>query len=103
MRRMTTPMDAAALAWKAWQLQAQSAAVISMRMAGMAGAWAMPPSEWVRMTTEKQAAFAEAGHKMALAMMTGAAPHLVAGRGLAPLSRTAKGNARRLSGKVRRG
>jgi hypothetical protein len=103
MRKTPTPMDAASLAWKAWQLQAQSAAVISMRIAGMAGMWAMPPSEWVRMVTEKQAAFAEAGQKMMLAAMTGAAPHRVAGRGISPLSRRTKANVRRLSGAVRRG
>ena len=96
-------MQAAMLGGRAWQLQAQSAAVIAMRMAGMAGMWAMPPSEWVRMVSEKQVAFAEAGRKMALAAMTGAAPHAVAGRGLTPLVRTTKANTKRLSGRVRRG
>ncbi len=97
MTKMVTPMDFAMAGLKTWQLQMQSAAVIGMRVAGMAGTWAMPPSESVRMVTEKQRAFSEAGRKMAVAMMRGAAPLAVYEAGLAPVARTAKANGKRLS------
>jgi hypothetical protein len=97
MAKMVTPMDLALAGMRTWRMQTQSAAVIGLRMAGMAGAWAMPPTEYMRMVTEKQAAFSEAGRKMALAMMTGAAPLAVYGAGLAPVGRKTAGNSRRLT------
>lgn len=97
MTRMVTPIDLAMAGLKTWQLQMNAAAVIGMRMAGMAGAWAMPPSEMTRMVTEKQSAFAEAGRKMTVALMRGAAPLAVYEAGLAPVTRTAKANGKRLS------
>ena len=103
MARMTTPMDLALSGLRAWQVQAQSSAVMALRVWGMMGVWAMPPSEWTRMVTEKQAAFAEAGRKMALAAMTGAMPLAIHDKGMQPVARTVRGNARRLPGKVAAG
>ena len=97
MAKIVTPMDLALAGMRTWRMQTQSAAVMGMRMAGMAGAWAMPPSEYTRMVTEKQAAFAEAGRKMALAMMTGAAPLAIYSAGLAPVGRKTSANSRRLT------
>jgi len=46
MVKMVTPMDLALAGMKTWRMQTQSAAVIGLRMAGMAGVWGMPPSEY---------------------------------------------------------
>lgn len=100
MARKTTPVEFAVSGMRLWQMQAQASAVMAMRVWGMMGAWAMPPSEWSRMVTEKQAAFAEAGRKMALAAMSGAAPLAIHDKGLQPIARTVRGNARRLPRKI---
>jgi len=103
MSKFLTPMDLVIAGFRAWQMQAQSAAIIGMRVAGMAGLWAMPPSETIRMVTEKQAAFTEAGRKMTVAFMQGAAPLAIYSAGLAPIGRKTKANRRRLARAVIRG
>jgi len=100
MARMPTPLALYLAGLRTAQVQAQSAMVVGLRMAGMAGVWAMPPSEWARMVTEKQTAFAEAGRRMAVAAMSGASPLAIQQRGMQPISRKVRGNARRLSRKV---
>lgn len=97
MGKIVTPMDLALAGLRTWQVQAQSCAVMGLRVAGMAGAWSMPPSEAIHMVAEKQADFAEAGRKMTQAMLAGVAPLAVYGAGLKPVARRTKANVRRLS------
>jgi hypothetical protein len=94
---MVSAMDLALAGVKTWHMTAQSAAVMGMRLAGMAGAWSMPASEYERMVTEKQAAFAEAGRRMAEALGRGAAPLAVYEAALVPVARETRANAERLS------
>jgi len=94
---MQTPMDLAIAGLKTWQTQAQSAAVMGLRIAGMAGACTMPPHECARMLAEKQVAFARAGEKMTRAMLAGATPLDVYRAGLTPLTCATGANVDRLS------
>ena len=93
---MGHPLALALIGLKTWHLAAQSAAVVGMRCAGMAGAWPMPVSEYGRMVTEKPAAFAEVGQRMAEAMRRGAAPLVVYEAALVPVAREAQANVERL-------
>jgi hypothetical protein len=100
---MQTPMDMAIAGLRTWQTQAQSAAVMGLRLAGLAGAWTLPPHEWARMVAEKQVVLARAGEKMTRAMVEGAAPVFVYRAGLEPFARAVTRNADRLSAANRDG
>ena len=91
------PMDFATAGLKTWHMAAQSAAVVGMRMAGMAGAWSMPASEYGQMVVEKQAAFAEAKERLVAALGAGAPPLVVYEAVLTPLERQTRANALRLT------
>ena len=71
--------------------------VVGLRMMGMAGLRPAAAGETVRMVTEKQAAFAEAGLAMTKALMRGAGPVAAMEAGLKPIGRTTRANSRRLS------
>ncbi|MEL6205358.1 MAG: antifreeze protein [Pseudomonadota bacterium] len=100
---MLTPFDVTSAMIRTWQMQTQAAMVIGLRVAGMAGAWALPPGERSRMVAEKQVAFAKAGQKMAAAMVTGAAPLAIYQAGLAPIARKTKANTGRLGRRAIKG
>ncbi len=85
--------SAVQMGWIAMEAQA----VIAMRLWGMAGLWAVAPSENRRMVSEKAAAFTRAGGDAALAVMTGKAPAEVVAASLRPIRRTTRSNVRRLS------
>lgn len=87
-----------------WRLQmrtarmmAEAQLVIGIRMLGMAGIVPSDAGETGRMVREKQAAFARSGMAMAGAMMTGKSPLQASGRGLTPIARTTRANAKRLT------
>ena len=94
---MGHPIEFALAGVRTWHLTAQSAAVVGLRLAGMAGVWSMPASEYRRMVTEKPVAFAEAGQRMAEAMRRGAAPIAVYEAALVPVARETRANAARLA------
>ena len=69
MSKLVTPMDVALAGLSLWRRQAQSAAMMGLRMSGMGAAWALPPSEAMELIARKQVAFAEASRRMSLAML----------------------------------
>lgn len=75
----------------------EAGAVIWMRTLGMAGLWPMSKSESVRMITEKQAAFAEAGRAAFSATWKGHSPEVALAAAVKPIRRTTRANSRRLS------
>jgi hypothetical protein len=74
MSKLVTPMDFALAGLSLWRRQAQSAAIMGMRMSGVGAAWAMPPSEAVELVARKQVEFAEASRRMSLALLEQATP-----------------------------
>ena len=62
-----TPLDLWLASVRTWQVQVQSATLTGLRLAGMAGAWAIPPYMRDRMIAESHAAYTAAGAKVARA------------------------------------
>lgn len=85
------------LTMRGWTLWAEASMVMGMRMMGMAGLWAVRPDETTRMISEKAPAFAESAVAATAAAMRGQRPDQIAIAGLAPLTRAARANRRRLS------
>ena len=81
-------------------LAAETQMVMAMRIAGMAGAWSVLPSENQRMVEEKGPAFAEAAYVAWMATLAGKRPDQVLDAWTRSLRKKTGGNARRL---VRRG
>ncbi|MFW2542400.1 antifreeze protein [Primorskyibacter sp. 2E107] len=75
----------------------EAGGVIWMRTLGMMGLWHVPESESLRMITEKQDAFAEAGRAAFSATWRGKAPGAALSAAVEPLRRTTQANSRRLS------
>ncbi|MFO6463635.1 antifreeze protein [Jannaschia sp. KMU-145] len=76
---------------------AEAQTVIGMRMLGMAGVLPATKGENLRMVTEKQTAFVDAGRAATMAMIAGATPVAVYSAALAPIGRTTRANSRRLT------
>ena len=89
--------DMMVLSSKAWRLWAETSMVVSMRMLGMAGMWSVRPDEHLRMVTEKGPAFSDAALAGAAAAMAGKRPDQIASATMAPLTRKARANRRRLT------
>ena len=68
MSKLLTPMDMALAGLGLWRRQAQSAAIIGMRMSGVASSWAMPPSEALDLLTRTQMDMAASARKMSEAL-----------------------------------
>ncbi|SES16495.1 hypothetical protein SAMN04490244_106236 [Tranquillimonas rosea] len=92
-----------------WVLQTKMATmmlnaqtVIGMRMLGMAGLWPVTAGENDRMVSEKSTAFAKAATAAWGAALSGKRPDQVTSAWLAPISRRAASNQRRLSGRRKR-
>ena len=81
-------------------LAAETQMVMAMRIAGMAGAWSVLPSENQRMIDEKGPAFLEAAADAWMAAISGKRPDQVLDAWTTSLRRKTGGNARRL---MRRG
>ncbi|RWR10139.1 hypothetical protein [Paenirhodobacter populi] len=85
------------LTFQATRIGMEAQAVVAMRLAGMAGLWATPPSEMTRMVIEKAEAAIEAMQASTHAAMKGAAPDQVLRAGMTQIGRHTAGNLTRLS------
>jgi hypothetical protein len=92
-----TPADLALLGFGLSTLWAEAAMVMGMRMMGMAGLWSVRPDEAARMVAEKAPAFQTAAVAGASAAWAGKRPDQIAAAVMAPLTRTARANRRRLA------
>ncbi len=91
------PMGLMRAGWDMARLMGEAQMVIGMRMLGMAGIWAVKPSENLRMITEKQAAFTRMWMATATATGKGASPDAVMRAAIKPLRQKTAPNVRRLS------
>lgn len=80
-----------------WRLWAEAGAVVAYRTLGMAGLWAVAPTERTVMLTEKAPAFYEAALTGTYAALAGKRPDQIAEAAIRPLSRKARANSRRLA------
>ena len=78
-------------------LMAETQAVIGFRMLGLAGIWAVTPSENRRMVDEKLPAFTEALIAGTIAGSRGRSPAQIMDATLRPLRRRTRQNSRRLA------
>lgn len=78
-------------------LALETQSVVAMRLFGMAGLWSVAPSENSRMVSEKSRAFTQSLFDTQRAVWSGARPEQVAAAALAPIRRTTRANALRLS------
>lgn len=92
-----TPADLAALGMRTWGLWSEAMMVVSMRSLGMMGLWPVRPDEAMRMFLEKPPAFSDAALAAASAAWRGKRPDQIAVATMAPLTRKARANRRRLS------
>ena len=76
---------------------AEAQLVMTLRLAGMAGAIPLPRGEAGRMLSEKVAAVGQAGLAAGQAMAAGKTPNAVAQAALAPVARRTRANAKRLT------
>lgn len=83
--------------FEAARLGLEAQTVIGLRIMGLAGLWAMPSSENLRMVSEKQAAFAAAAMAVGTALARGATATTVARRAMTPVRARTSANVRRLS------
>ncbi len=97
MTKTATPADLMRTGVAFWTLMAETQAVVAYRMMGMAGMWAVAPSENARMVSEKAPAFADAMLAGSRAAMTGKRPDQVMEAAMRPLGRKTRSNSRRLS------
>ena len=95
-----TPSDFVRTSFGLGMLAAETQMVMAMRIAGMAGAWSVLPSENQRMIDEKGPAFMEAAADAWMAAVAGKRPDQVLDAWTTSLRRKTGGNARRL---LRRG
>ena len=92
-----TPSDVVRTSLGLGMLAAETQMVMAMRIAGMAGAWSVLPSENQRMVEEKGPAFAEAAYVVWIAMLAGKRPDEVLDAWTRSLRKKTGGNARRLA------
>lgn len=84
-------------ALEAGLMLAEAQLVISLRLAGLAGLWPMPPEEGYRMVAEKVAASQASVQAAIMAGMRGGSVGQVATAAIAPYRKHTRANARRLS------
>ena len=96
MAKCTDVSNIMELGWDMMRLGVEAQAVMNLRMMGMAGLWAVKPSENDRMVSEKAPAFVRAQVAMTKAAMRGAGPEQIWRAGLRPLTRVASANRSRL-------
>ena len=88
------------LAWtgvRVATLMVEAQVVITYRIMGMAGIWAVSETEKRRMVTEKAPAFLESGFAATFAMMRAQSPVDVIDAALDPLTRKTRSNRKRLA------
>lgn len=90
--------------WQSWSglgvLAFEAQSVINMRMLGMAGLWPVGKAENQKMLSEKPVAFAKASQAAAKMAASGGRPDEILAAAIAPLTRTARANRKRLTGGV---
>ncbi len=99
MPRPASPLDLWANTMQLAMIAAEAQWVIGLRLMGMAGLWAVAPSEIRRMVTEKMQAFNRSMTGATLAAMSGNKGDAVLAAALKPIRRTTRANARRLAGR----
>ena len=95
--RTMTPADWARLGTSWWLLMAETQAVMTMRVLGMAGVWSVTPAETRRMIAEKAPAVAASATAAGRAMLAGQSPDRIALAAIKPLRRKTGSNTRRLA------
>lgn len=91
------PLDWFNLTLRTSRMMAEAQMVIGYRMLGMAGLWAVTPSESRRMVEEKGPIFAKAALAAQKAALDGARPDQVWDAALDPVGRRTRANAKRLA------
>lgn len=91
-----TPMDYWAVSLQVGYVIAETQAVVTMRLLGMAGIWSVTPAEDARMISEKVYALTKATTDASKAVMRGGAPDEIAAAAIRPIRQKTRANARRL-------
>ena len=95
--KIPKPEDMLGASLEAGWMMAEAHWVITLRMAGMAGLWAMRKGETDRMLSEKMSAGQDSVAAAMKVGMAGGTPGEVALAALKPLRRRTRANARRLT------
>ncbi|EAQ05023.1 hypothetical protein OB2597_07055 [Pseudooceanicola batsensis HTCC2597] len=90
------------LGWAMARLGYEAQTVVTLRLFGLAGAWALPPGEAQRMVAEKTPAWTDAWWQAATALSRGASSSAALAAALGPLHSGARANRRRLTARRRR-
>ena len=91
------PISPVSLALQATRIGFEAQSVIAMRLAGMAGLWATPPSEFTLMIAEKAQAVVEAAEAATVAALSGRGPDAMLEASMVEIGRHTSGNLERLS------
>ncbi|HEY0212403.1 MAG TPA: antifreeze protein [Paenirhodobacter sp.] len=91
------PFSPFKIALQATRIGIEAQAVVTMRLAGMAGLWDTPSSEMTRMVVEKAEAVTQAMRASTQAAIRGAAPDQVLQAGMAQIGQYTTRNLARLS------
>ncbi len=97
MVRRPAPADAWSNAVQAMMILAEAQAVIVMRLWGMAGIWAVTPSENSRMLSEKAGAWTRAALDAHVMVLRGGGSDQVFAAAMKPIRQKTRANARRLA------
>ncbi|MGK7753876.1 MULTISPECIES: antifreeze protein [unclassified Roseovarius] len=97
MGRTSDAMNAWSNALEAGMIMAEAYAVIAMRLWGMAGLWAVTPSENHRMMSEKAAALTRSMLDANTAAFRGGDPSRIIAAAMKPVRQKTRANARRLA------
>lgn len=86
-----------ALSVQSAQMALEAQTVVALRLLGMAGLWAVPHADDMRMVLEKPDAFVRSATAASQAMLSGKRPDQIATAAIKPLRRKTRANARRLT------
>ncbi|MBI6630527.1 antifreeze protein [Pontibaca salina] len=89
--------DMIRLCWNMTLLAQDAQYVMSMRIMGLSGGWSVPRSENRKMVEEKLPAFTEGMIAGTVATMTGTGPEKALQAAIAPMSKKARANRKRLA------
>lgn len=97
MVKLPNAMDYWGNAVQIGMVMAESQAVIGMRVLGMAGLWAVTPSENDRMVSEKVHAMTKGITDASLAAMSGKSPEQITAAAIKPIRQKTRANSKRLA------
>lgn len=97
MMQSSSPVALWSSMLRASQMMAEAQMVIGYRMLGMAGLWAVAPTENTVMITEKPGALLASGIAASQAFMAGKSPDKIIDAAVRPLGVKTRSNASRLS------